>query len=162
MEIIKLLTCGRIWWLAVTLHRICIIIIYSFEIGCGAEQKVCEKSAFLSAVSISVSVPCGWCVPSWRSQSSSQRRSLPSRGTSFIHVSDLFFAATASLDSHRIYYRGVMRIEFIRRGPTCAVWLERSVKVSSPPLQLTATSEPKVAIDIYSCKKEKISKVGEK
>lgn len=46
MEIIKLLTCGRIWWLAVTLHRICIIIIYSFEIGCGAEQKVCEKVPF--------------------------------------------------------------------------------------------------------------------
>lgn len=88
-------------------------------------------SAFLSTVSISVSVACGWCVPSWRSQSSSQRRSLPSPGTSFIHVSDLFFAAMASLDSHRIYYRGVMKIEFIWQSPTCIVWLGCSVKVSS-------------------------------
>lgn len=47
MEIIKLLTSGRIWWLAVTLHRRCIIIIYSFKIGWGGvEQKVCEQAPF--------------------------------------------------------------------------------------------------------------------
>lgn len=88
-------------------------------------------SAFLSAVPISVSVACGWCVPSWRSQSCSQRRSQPSLGTSFIHVADLFFAAMASQDSHCIYYRGVMKIEFIWRSPTCIVWFGCGVKVSS-------------------------------
>lgn len=43
-----------------------------------------------TSVSISVGAPPAWCVPSWRSQSSSQRRSPFSPGTSFIHVSDLF------------------------------------------------------------------------
>jgi len=96
--------------------------------GCWESLRA---SGFLSAVSISVSVPCGWCVPSWKSQSSSQRRSLHSPGTSFIHVSDLFFAVMASQDSHRIYYRGVMKTEFIWQSPACIVWLGCNVKVSS-------------------------------
>lgn len=131
MEITKVLTSGGIWWHAVTLHRICIIIIYSFEIGRGLNRKSASRRLFCRQFSISVSAAHGWCVPSWRSQSSSQRRSLPSPGTSFIHVSDLFFAAMASQDSHCIYYRGVMKIEFVWRSPTCIVWLGCNAKVSS-------------------------------
>lgn len=97
-------------------------------------------SAFLSAVSISVSAPCGWCVPSWRSQSSSQRRSLSSPGTSFIHVSDLFFAVTASQDSQHIYSRVVMKTEFIWQSPACIVWLGCNVKVSSLYCKKTVTT----------------------
>ena len=108
-----------------------VLLLYTALRLVGGWTESLWASAFLSAVSISVSVACGWCVPSWRSQSSSQRRSLPSPGTSFIHVSDLFFAAMASQDSHCIYYRGVMKIEFIWRSPTCIVWLGCNVKVSS-------------------------------
>lgn len=55
-------------------------------------------------------------VPSSRSQSfpTKEEPAFPHPPeTSLIHVSDLFFAATASQDSHCIYYGGVMKTEFM-------------------------------------------------
>lgn len=63
---------GKTPWLAVTLHRMCIITVItsSFEIGWGAVRKAC-----LSALLFSFAVACGWCVPSLWTQSFWQRRS---------------------------------------------------------------------------------------
>ena len=109
-----------------------VLLLYTaLRLVWGLNRKSASKRLFCRQFSISVSAARGWCVPSWRSQSSSQRRSLASPGTSFIHVSDLFFAAMASQDSHCIYYRGVMKIEFVWRSPTCIVWLGCNAKVSS-------------------------------
>lgn len=54
--------------------------------------RICVREFRLTPLTVSISVcaPPASCVPSWRSQSSSQRRSPSSLGTSFIHVSDLF------------------------------------------------------------------------
>lgn len=64
----------------------------------------------LSAVPISVAVACGWCVPSSWTQSFWQRRSSPSPGDIVYSCIRFIFAATASLDSHRIYEGGGRRV----------------------------------------------------
>lgn len=128
MEITKVLTSGRIWWLAVTLHRICIIIIiYSFEIGWGAEEKVCEPAPF-SVGSFYFCFRCLWLMCPIMEESIFLTKEEPAfPGGHRLFMYQIYFLLPWPPRIHTAFITGgVMEIEFTCQGPHmhCVTWVQ--------------------------------------
>lgn len=145
MEIIKLLTSGRMWWLAVTLHRRCIIIIYSFKIGWGGLNRK-SVSRRLSVGGFYFCFRSLWLMCPILEESIFLTKEELAFPGDIVYSCIRFIFCCHGLPGFTLHLlQGVMKIEFIWQSPTCIVWLGQGLSPS-------VTTVHKVQVEFCSLK----------